>query len=154
MSYGDATGDETNYVRKSKLKYNYMSGALTTTGTINGYTLNAASAKPVDSSISAGSTSTNLPTSQAVASFVEGKGYTTVDTTYKFTDGTNGFTVTPVVNGTDGTGAFVNVTPSIANNVTGTGTSGYIAKFSGDHSITNGPQFGSSTTTFLNNSGT
>ena len=134
--------------------YDPASNALTTGGTINGYSLNAAAAKAVDTSISAASTSTKLPTSQAVASFVEGKGYTTVDTTYKFTDGTNGFTVTPVVNGTDGTGAFVNVTPSIANNVTGTGTSGYIAKFSGDHSITNGPQFGSSTTTFLNNSGT
>ena len=156
LAYGNepSNTDEINFTRKSAMVYDPASKALTTGGTVNGYTLNAASAKPVDSSISAGSTSTNLPTSQAVASFVEGKGYTTVDTTYKFTDGTNGFTVTPVVNGTDGTGAFVNVTPSIANNVTGTGTSGYIAKFSGDHSITNGPQFGSSTTTFLNNSGT
>ena len=39
-----------------------------------------AAAKNVDSSISAASTSTNLPTSQAVASFVEGKGYVTTDT--------------------------------------------------------------------------
>lgn len=156
LAYGNEPGetDEINFTRKSAMVYDPASKALTTSGTINGYTLNAASAKPVDSSISAGSTSTNLPTSQAVASFVEGKGYTTVDTTYKFADGTNGFTVTPVVNGTDGTGTFINVTPSIANNVTGTGTSGYIAKFNGDHSITNGPQFGSSTTTFLNNSGT
>lgn len=36
----------------------------------------AAAKKNVDSSISAGSTSANLPTSAAVASFVEGKGYT------------------------------------------------------------------------------
>ena len=36
----------------------------------------AAAKKNVDSSISAGSTSTNLPTSAAVATFVEGKGYT------------------------------------------------------------------------------
>ena len=41
----------------------------------NNYTLAGACAKAVDTSISAGSTSTNLPTSQAVASFVEGKGY-------------------------------------------------------------------------------
>ena len=41
------------------------------------YTLNAAGAKGVDTSISAASTSTNLPTSQAVAAFVEGKGYIT-----------------------------------------------------------------------------
>lgn len=46
--------------------------------TVNGiYTLDAACAKGVDTSISAASTSTNLPTSQAVASFVEGKGYLT-----------------------------------------------------------------------------
>ena len=41
------------------------------------YALNAAGAKGVDTSISAASTSTNLPTSQAVAAFVEGKGYIT-----------------------------------------------------------------------------
>lgn len=41
------------------------------------YTLGAACAKAVDSSISAASTSTNLPTSAAVASFVEGKNYLT-----------------------------------------------------------------------------
>ena len=42
----------------------------------------AAADKGVDTGISAGSTSTNLPTSQAVAAFVEGKGYKTTDTTY------------------------------------------------------------------------
>ena len=45
--------------------------------TINGYVPAAASAKAVDTSISAASTSANLPTSAAVAAFVEGKGYTT-----------------------------------------------------------------------------
>lgn len=45
--------------------------------TFSGYTLAGACAKSVDTSISAGSTSANLPTSQAVASFVEGKGYIT-----------------------------------------------------------------------------
>lgn len=40
-------------------------------------TIGAAASKSVDSSIAASSTSTNLPTSGAVASFVEGKGYTT-----------------------------------------------------------------------------
>ena len=109
VSYGDAVGDETSYVRKSALKYNYASGALTTTGTINGYTLNAASAKAVDSSISDSSTSTNLPTSQAVASFVEGKGYVTTNTTYTFVGGTNQFTVTP----SGGSAQVVTITPSI-----------------------------------------
>lgn len=51
----------------------------------------------VDTTISAGSTSANIPTSSAVASFVEGKGYKTIDTTYTFAEGTtNGaFNVTP-----------------------------------------------------------
>ena len=40
-------------------------------------TLAAAATKAVDSSISASSTSTNLPTSAAVAAFVEGRGYVT-----------------------------------------------------------------------------
>lgn len=41
------------------------------------YTLGGACEKSVDTSISAASTSTNLPTSKAVAAFVEGKGYLT-----------------------------------------------------------------------------
>lgn len=52
--------------------------------------LGTAAAKGVDTSISAGSTSVNLPTSGAVASFVEGKGYVTTDTntTYGLSVGT------------------------------------------------------------------
>lgn len=42
---------------------------------------------------------------------------------------------------------------SIPNNVTGSGTSGYLAKFNGANTITNGPQLGSATTTFLRNDG-
>ena len=45
-------------------------------------------------------------------------------------------------------------TPTITNNVTGSGTSGYLAKFNGTNTITNGPALGSSTTTFLRNDGT
>lgn len=59
----------------------------------------AAADKGVDTSISAASTSTNLPTSKAVAAFVEGKGYKTTDnnTTYTFATGTTkgAFSVTP-----------------------------------------------------------
>lgn len=46
----------------------------------NNYTLAAACAKSVDTSISTSSSSTNLPTSAAVASFVENKGYLTLAT--------------------------------------------------------------------------
>ncbi len=66
--------------KTSTLTYNPSTKALVTGGTVNGYTLAAASAKGVDTSISAASTSTNLPTSAAVATFVEGKGYQTTDT--------------------------------------------------------------------------
>jgi hypothetical protein len=51
--------------------------------------LAAAAYKAVDTSISAASTSANLPTAAAVATFVEGKGYKTTDnnTTYTFATG-------------------------------------------------------------------
>lgn len=88
------------------------------------------------------------------ANVVAALGYTppTADsnTTYTFANGTNGFTVTP----SGGSAQTITVTPSIANNVTGSGTSGYIAKFSGANTVTNGPALGSSTTTFLRNDGT
>lgn len=72
------------------------------------------------------------------------------DTTYTFANGTNGFTVTP----SGGTAQTVTVTPSIANNITGTGTSGYLTKFNGTNTITNGPALGSDITKFLRNDGT
>lgn len=50
-------------------------------------TLGTAAEKNADTSIGAGSTSENLPTSKAVAAFVEGKGYPTKDTTYTFATG-------------------------------------------------------------------
>lgn len=71
------------------------------------------------------------------------------NTTYTFANGTNGFTVTP----SGGTAQTVTVTPSIANNITGSGTSGYLAKFNGANTITSGPALGTDTTKFLNNKG-
>ena len=71
------------------------------------------------------------------------------NTTYTFTGGTNKFTVTP----SGGTAQDVTVTPSIANNVTGSGTSGYLAKFNGANTITSGPALGTGTTTYLRNDG-
>ena len=71
------------------------------------------------------------------------------NTTYSFTGGTNKFTVTP----SGGTAFDVSITPSITNNITGSGTNGYIAKFNGKNTITNGPAFGSDTTKYLRNDG-
>lgn len=72
------------------------------------------------------------------------------NTTYTFANGTNGFSVTP----SGGSAQTVTVTPSITNNVTGTGSSGHIAKFDGEHTITSGPQFGGSGNLFLRNDAT
>lgn len=66
---------------------NLSSSQALTNKTYNGYTLAGACAKAVDTSISAASTSANLPTSAAVASFVEGKGYITSYTDTKNTAG-------------------------------------------------------------------
>lgn len=46
---------------------------------LNGKTVGGAVEKNVDTSISAGSSSANLPTSAAVASFVENKGYSSLE---------------------------------------------------------------------------
>ena len=56
------------------------------------------------------------------------------NTTYTFANGTNGFTVTP----SGGTAQTVTVTPSITNNVTGSGTSGKVVKFTGTNTIGDG----------------
>ena len=94
----------------------------------------------------------NSNTAQLQVSDTTNRKINTIESTGKyiqFTGGTNKFTVT------DGTNSFdVAITPSISNNITGSGTSGYIAKFNGTNTITNGPAFGSDTTKFLRNDGT
>ena len=62
--------------KSNKLKFNPSTGNLQATQ-VNGYTLAAAAGKAVDTTIATSSSSTNLPTSAAVATFVEGKGYIT-----------------------------------------------------------------------------
>ncbi len=62
------TVTSTTYVVPS-IKVDPSSGNLITT-TINGYALGAACAKNVDTSITAGSTSTNLPTTAAIVSYI------------------------------------------------------------------------------------
>lgn len=65
-------------------------------------------------------------------SWVRDQGYNS-NTTYTFTSGTNGFTVTP----SGGTAQTVTVTPSITNNITGSGTSNYLTKFTDTNIIGN-----------------
>lgn len=94
------------------------------------------------------------PTKRDVAKFLCGNGewkeVSTANTTYTFAEGINCFYVTP----SGGSKQIVNVTPSITNNITGSGTNNCIAKFNGKNTITNGPAFGSDTTKYLKNDGT
>lgn len=69
------SGDET----ETTIRYATSGVNLTTTAKTGNIILGAASIKQVDTTIGAASTSSNLPTSAAVAAFVEGKGYTTTD---------------------------------------------------------------------------
>ena len=69
---------------------------------------------------------------------------------YEFTSGTNSFTYKPRGASSAKT---VTITPSITNNITGSGTNGYLAKFTGANTISSGPQLGSGTTTYLRNDG-
>lgn len=66
---GSTTQDSTGVATSSNSAVYATNGALHATS-FNGYTLAAASAKGVDTSISSGSTSANLPTTAAVASYV------------------------------------------------------------------------------------
>lgn len=77
-------------------------------------------------------------------------GEITNNTTYSFTGGTNCFYVTP----SGGSQQTVTVTPSITNNITGSGTSGYLTKFNGTNTVTDGPALGTDTTKYLRNDGT
>lgn len=67
------------------VKYSTTTQNLTTSAQSGAITVGEAATKQVDSSITAASTSTKLPTSAAVAKFVEGKGYTTTDQKVKNT---------------------------------------------------------------------
>lgn len=77
-------------------------------------------------------------------------GQITNNTTYSFTGGTNCFYVTP----SDGSQQTITVTPSITNNITGSGTSGCLTKFNGTNTVTDGPALGTDTTKYLRNDGT
>ena len=71
------------------------------------------------------------------------------NTTYSITGGTNKITVTP----SSGSAYDVTITPSISNNIIGTGESGYIAKFNGANTLTKGPKIGTGTTKYLREDG-
>lgn len=74
LAYSTATTAVTNTLNKSStLTYNPSTKALLTGGSIDGYVLGDACQKLVDTSISSGSSSSNLPTTAAVATYVDGE---------------------------------------------------------------------------------
>lgn len=114
---------------------------ISTTGKTGTVTFGSAAAKLVDTSIGAASTSANLPTSAAVASFVEGKGYKTTDTntTYTLTqDSSDGhkLTFTP----SSGTATTITIPDNNTTYSAGTGISfsGTTINNSGVRSIASG----------------
>lgn len=89
LNSGDIAANNTNWAhiesgdeRETLLKYvtSASSVTLSTTASTGTIALGNAATKIVDTSISAGSTSTNLPTSKAVNDFVTGQGYSKTDT--------------------------------------------------------------------------
>lgn len=177
-------GTDGHLYSNSKQVVNLSDSQALTNKTYNGYTLAAASAKGVDTSISSGSSSTNLPTTAAVASFVSTEIGAVDAMRFKGTVGTGG-TVTdlPTTDVKTGdtyrvitAGTYAGVTCEVGDliiatsttptwtvaqtNIDGavtastTTTNGYLAKFTGDKVVANGPQLGSGTTTFLRNDGT
>ena len=91
---------------KSNARANIGAGTSSFSGSYNDLTnkptipSGEAANKGVDTSISNSSTSTNLPTSKAVASFVEGKGYKTTDNNTTYSLSKSGSTIT--LTGSDG----------------------------------------------------
>lgn len=176
-------GTDGHLYSNSKQVVNLSDSQALTNKTYNGYTLAAASAKGVDTSISSGSSSTNLPTTAAVASFVSSEIGAVDAMRFKGTLGTGGtITTLPTTNVKTGdtyrvitAGTYAGVTCEVGDliiatsttptwtvaqtNIDGavtastTTTSGYLAKFTGDKIVANGPQLGSSTSTFLRNDG-
>ena len=127
---------------------------ISTTGKTGTVTFGSAAAKLVDTSIGDASTSANLPTSAAVASFVEGKGYKTTDnnTTYTLTqDSTDGhkLTFTP----SSGTATTITIPDNNTTYSAGTGISfsGTTINNSGVRSIASGSTNG---TISVNTNGT
>ena len=123
------------------------------------YTLsNALASHKFTSTLTAGGSGSG--TSTATMEFVAGTGMSLTDdtTNKKITINHSNSVTAQTTQGLypikiDAQGHISAYGTAVANNVTGSGTSGYLTKWNGTNTITNGPQLGSSTTTFLNNSG-
>lgn len=99
LNSGSITANTTNWAyvpsgneNETTIKYSTTTQNLTTSAQTGAITVGEAATKQVDSSVTVGTTSTKLPTSAAVSTFVkdfvEGKGYSTTDENVKQTSST------------------------------------------------------------------
>ena len=102
------------------------------TSSTNHYTPATASGEDISKSASGAAEAWDIDVVKGVTLNTDGKGHVT---------------------GLSVTSGKIPTNPVPSNNVTGSGTSGYLTKWNGTHTITNGPQLGSSTTTYLRNDG-
>lgn len=150
LNSGSVTASTTNWAyvpsgneNETTIKYSTTTQNLTTSAQTGAITVGEAATKQVDTSISAASTSTKLPTSQAVASFVEGKGYLTSSGT--IANATNATNATQLANsrnfsitgGATAAAISFNGTQNVALNVTSVSTS-VLAVPSGDTLVLDG----------------
>lgn len=150
LNSGSVTANTTNWAyvpsgneNETTIKYSTTTQSLTTSAQTGAITVGEAATKQVDTSISAASTSTKLPTSQAVASFVEGKGYLTSSGT--IANATNATNATQLANsrnfsitgGATAAAVSFNGTQNVALNITNVSTS-VLAVPSGDTLVLDG----------------
>ena len=102
------------------------------TSSTNHYTPSTASGQDKSTSASGATAAWSIDVVKGVTLNTDGKGHVT---------------------GISVTSGKIPANPVPSNNVAGSGTSGYLTKWNGANTITNGPQLGSSTTTYLNNAG-
>ena len=102
------------------------------TSSANHYTPSTASGQDKSASASGATAAWSIDVVKGVTLNTDGKGHVT---------------------GISVTSGKIPANPVPSNNVTGSGTSGHLTKWDGTNTITNGPQLGSSTTTYLNNAG-
>ena len=132
--------------------YAQLSGASFTGPVTFGDSVTADELETGDLVVTGAASFTNNISANTINGVTVGNSPKFTDTTYSSLTAANGGTAVSLVT-TGEKYTWNNKQDKLTNPVTGTGTSGYLAKWNGTGSITNGPQLGSTTTTYLNNAG-
>lgn len=160
---GNASAATTIYLQERHPIYAYKNGAfgeiVHTASNVNGYTVEKnVPSNAVFTDVSVTSVGNHYAPAEDSSAVISKDASSTTAATWNSTSLVTGIDVKR-----DAKGHVVDIAldsikmpanPVPSNNITGSGTSGYLAKFNGTNTITNGPQLGSSTTTFLRNDGT